>query len=192
MTSGHCTALKENSSLTLQVSDGIFQRLEKCVVMMARGMSVQQAKDALLSDVETSFVAAGLLDDTPEQKPGLKASSTMVASFSVSISAALYGLCICHNMRCSCPHVRLTLLICMPCVCGTGCQRAHQATHQQVDTSVWRRRQSREIEHHCCRIPATGSTARLASKSLSCSKTSCISYCERLPCIGHRTAFAQH
>ena len=61
--------------LLLQVSDGIFQRLEKCVVMMGRGMSVQQAKDTILSDVETNFVAAGLLDDTPQQKPGLKASS---------------------------------------------------------------------------------------------------------------------
>lgn len=43
--------------------------------MMGRGMSVQQAKDRILSDVETNFVAAGLLDDTPQQKPGLKASS---------------------------------------------------------------------------------------------------------------------
>lgn len=55
-----------------QVTDGIFQRLEKCVVMLGRGMSVQQAKDAILSDVETAFAAAGLLDDTPQQKPGLR------------------------------------------------------------------------------------------------------------------------
>lgn len=40
--------------------------------MMGRGMSVDQAKDAILSDVETNFVAAGLLDDTPQQKPGLR------------------------------------------------------------------------------------------------------------------------
>ena len=55
-----------------QVTDGIFQRLEKCVVMMGRGMSVQQTKDAILQDMETQFVAAGLLDDTPQQKPGLR------------------------------------------------------------------------------------------------------------------------
>ena len=48
-----------------QVTDGIFQRLEKCVVMLGRGMSVQH-------DVETAFAAVGLLDDTPQQKPGLR------------------------------------------------------------------------------------------------------------------------
>lgn len=42
--------------------------------MLGRGMSVQQAKDAILSDVETAFAAAGLLDDTPQQKPGLRVS----------------------------------------------------------------------------------------------------------------------
>lgn len=40
--------------------------------MMGWGMSVDQAKEAILSDVETNFVAAGLLDDTPQQKPGLR------------------------------------------------------------------------------------------------------------------------
>lgn len=63
---------KADADELVKVSDGIFQRLEKCVVMMGRGMSVQQAKDRILSDVETNFVAAGLLDDTPQQKPGLK------------------------------------------------------------------------------------------------------------------------
>ena len=40
--------------------------------MLGRGMSVQQAQDAIHSDVETAFAAAGLLDDTPQQKPGLR------------------------------------------------------------------------------------------------------------------------
>jgi len=50
----------------------VFQRLEKCVVMLGRGMSVQQTTDAILQDIETHFVSAGLLDDTPQQKPGLR------------------------------------------------------------------------------------------------------------------------
>lgn len=54
------------------MTDGVFQRLEKCVVMLGRGMTVQQATDAILQDIETHFVSAGLLDDTPQQKPGLK------------------------------------------------------------------------------------------------------------------------
>ena len=59
----------------LQVTDGVFQRLEKCVVMLARGMSLQQVKDSILQDVESYFCTAGLLDDTPQQKPGLRVSS---------------------------------------------------------------------------------------------------------------------
>ena len=54
------------------MTDGVFQRLEKCVVMLGRGMTVQQATDAILQDIETHFVSAGLLDDTPQQKPGLR------------------------------------------------------------------------------------------------------------------------
>ena len=69
----HTSGIKAlTSPCALQVTGGIFQRLEKCVVMLGRGMSVQQAKDAVLSDVETAFAAAGLLDDTPQQKPGLR------------------------------------------------------------------------------------------------------------------------
>ena len=56
----------------LQVTDGVFQRLEKCVVMLARGMSLEQVKDSVLQDVESYFTSAGLLDDTPQQKPGLR------------------------------------------------------------------------------------------------------------------------
>lgn len=55
-----------------QVTDGVFQRLEKCVVMLARGMSLEQVKDALMQDVECYFCSAGLLDDTPQQIPGLR------------------------------------------------------------------------------------------------------------------------
>ena len=59
-----------------QVTDGVFQQLEKCVVMLGRGMSVQQTTDAILQDIETHFVSAGLLDDTPQQKPGLRVRSS--------------------------------------------------------------------------------------------------------------------
>lgn len=67
-----CHCKQDVFILCTQVTDGIFQRLEKTVIMVGRGMSVDQAKDAILSDVETNFVAAGLLDDTPQQKPGLR------------------------------------------------------------------------------------------------------------------------
>lgn len=62
----------------VKVTDGVFQRLEKCVVMLGRGMSVQQATDAILQDMETHFVAAGLLDDTPQQKPGLRVIKELI------------------------------------------------------------------------------------------------------------------
>ena len=52
--------------------------------MLARGMSVQQAKDAILSDVETAFAAAGLLDDTPQQKPGLRVISHHLLSHALA------------------------------------------------------------------------------------------------------------
>ena len=48
--------------------------------MLGRGMSVQQATDAILQDMETHFVAAGLLDDTPQQKPGLRVCPTCTTS----------------------------------------------------------------------------------------------------------------
>lgn len=69
---------KADARELVQVTDGIFQRLEKSVIMMGRGMSVDQAKEAILSDVETNFVAAGLLDDTPQQKPGLRVIREMI------------------------------------------------------------------------------------------------------------------
>ncbi|DBB09593.1 hypothetical protein WJX82_008458 [Trebouxia sp. C0006] len=62
----------QDAEQLVQVTDGVFQRLEKCVVMLGRGMSVQQTTDAILQDIETHFVSAGLLDDTPQQKPGLR------------------------------------------------------------------------------------------------------------------------
>lgn len=58
----------------MQVTDGVFQRLEKCVVMKARGMHLEQVKQHILQDVESHFRSAGLLDDTPQQKPGLRVS----------------------------------------------------------------------------------------------------------------------
>ncbi|DBA82847.1 TPA: hypothetical protein ACH3X1_007069 [Trebouxia sp. C0004] len=62
----------EDAEELVKVTDGVFQRLEKCVVMLGRGMSVQQTTDAILQDIETHFVSAGLLDNTPQQKPGLR------------------------------------------------------------------------------------------------------------------------
>ena len=59
-------------AFAVQVTDGVFQRLEKCVVMLSRGMSTEQAIEAIMQDMEVHFVAAGLLDDTPQQKPGLR------------------------------------------------------------------------------------------------------------------------
>ena len=101
------------------MTDGVFQRLEKCVVMLGRGMTVQQATDAILQDIETHFVSAGLLDDTPQQKPGLRVRIDIQLS---CLYASLYR----HDLNCfglcSCSTVVIpTAAIIDDCVAQLSC-----------------------------------------------------------------------
>lgn len=100
---GPVVKISQSSRLAmLQVTDGVFQRLEKCVVMLARGMSLEQVKDSILQDVESYFCSAGLLDDTPQQKPGLRVRHNLrVVHFRVVYftAAALVSALICSHSR---------------------------------------------------------------------------------------------
>jgi hypothetical protein len=60
------------AAVQLQLAGGDFLQLEKGALLLRRGFPMEETVQILLRDAEPRFAAAGLLDATPQQGPGLK------------------------------------------------------------------------------------------------------------------------